>query len=188
MKLFEFLEIISKEKFPFRLEYVEWSGNVKVVVDTFSGIEEYCFDEKGATELAEFQEINLIEEISEIDSKINDLINKPEKAWIDAANDLGIRFIHPYKFIGIDEEEYEVTGLLPDFGGGKGVLIADRKTNEEAVFMADLTNDYYTVGLNPRYYDKYDRENFILTLSDCEWIGEESNKPNWIISMNNNNE
>lgn len=180
MKLFEFLELISKEKFPFRLEYEDWSGNVKVIVDTFSGIEEYCFDENGVTELTEFQEIKSTEGLKEIESKILGLINRPEKAWIDAANDLGIRFIHPYKFTGMNKEEYEVAGLLPDFGIGKGVLITNRKSDEEAVIMADLTNDYSTTGLSPRYYDKYDRETFIETLSEWGWKGERSKKPDWI--------
>ena len=180
MKLFEFLEILSKEKFPFRLEYEDWSGNVKVIVDTFIGMEKYCFDENGVTELTEFQEIKSSENSMEIKSKIEDLINRPEKAWIDAANDLGIRFIHPYKFTGVNEEEYEVTGLLPEFGTGKGVLITSRKSDEEAVMMADLTNDYFITGLSPRYYDKYDRESFIETLSDWGWISKESKKPDWI--------
>jgi hypothetical protein len=180
MKLYEFLKITSKEKFPFRLEYEGWSGNVKVIIDTFTGLEEYCFDENGVTELTEFQEIKSSEDSKEIKSKIEALINRPEKAWIDAANDLGIRFIHPYKFKGVNEEEYEVTGLLPEFGTGKGVLITNRKSDEEAVMMADLTNDYSMTGLSPRYYDKYDRESFIETLSEWGWIGEKSKKPDWI--------
>ncbi len=182
MKLFEFLDIISKEKFPFRLEYEEWSGNVKVIVDTFAGIEEYCFDENGVTELTEFQEIKSTEDISKIESKIGDLKNRPEKAWIEASKDLGIRFIHPYKFTGLNNEEYEVTGLLPDFGNGKGILITNRKSDEEAVIMADMTNDYGVTGLSPRYYDKYDKESFIETLSEWGWIGDETKKPDWIIN------
>ena len=180
MKLFEFLNIISKEKFPFRLEYEDWSGNVKVIVDTFTNIEEFCFDENGITELTKFQEIKSSEDISEIESEIDDLINRPEKAWIDASKDLGIRFINPYKFIGLNNKEYEVTGLLPDFGNGKGVLITDRKTDTEAFIMAELEGDYFSTGLNPRYYDKYERESFIETLSDWGWNGDESKKPDWI--------
>ncbi|MCT4647275.1 MAG: hypothetical protein N4A74_19965 [Carboxylicivirga sp.] len=180
MKLFEFLELISKEKFPFRLEYEEWSGNVKVIVDTFTSTEEYSFDENGMTELTEYQERKSTEDLKYINSKIQDLKNRPERAWIDASKDLGIRFIHPYRFVGTNGEEYEVTGLLPDFGFGKGVLITDRKSEEEAVVLADLTNEYAMTGLSPLYYDKYDKESFIETLSEWGWIGEESKKPNWI--------
>ncbi len=180
MKVFEFLELVSKKKYPFHMEYEDWSGNIKVVVDTFTGIEEYCFDENGMTEITEFKEIKTTEDLNYVTSKIKDLKDRPEKAWIEASKDLGIRFIHPYTFFATNGEEYKVTGLLPDFGTGKGVLISDRKTDEEAIIMADLTNDYSTTGLSPRYYDKYDRELFIETLSEWGWIGEEKNKPEWI--------
>lgn len=73
MKLFDFLEIINKEEFPFRLEYESWSGNIKVIVDTFNGFEEYCFDEVGIIQFTEFQEKRNTEEIMEIKSKINEL-------------------------------------------------------------------------------------------------------------------
>ena len=182
MKLFEFLEIIKKEKFPFRLESESWSGNVKVIIDTFSGLEEYCFDESGVTRFTEFQEKKHTEDIAEINSKIRELIDRPERVWIEASNDLGIRFIHPYKFTGLNGEEYEVAGLLPDFGSGKGALITNRKTDEEAKIMAGLTKDYFMSGLNPRYYDKYYREYIIEALSDWGWIGEEQNEPDWIKS------
>ena len=184
MTLFAFLKLVNKEKFPFRLEYEQWSGNVKVFVDTFSGLEVFSFDENGVVEFLEYHETIVTEDLSVIKSKINGLINRPEQAWIDAAKDLGIRFIHPYKFLGSNNVEYEVTGLLPDFGSGKGVLIADRKSDDEAVLMADLSNDYGMTGLSPRYYDKYDRDSFIQTLSEWGWIGDESEKPDWIIKKN----
>ena len=180
MKLFEFLDIINKEKFPFKLEYQDWSGNVIVTVDTFSKIQEYSFNKDGISELIEYREELTTEDKSKINSIIKGLIDRPKKAWIDAANDLGIEFIHPYSFIGTNGQEYQVTGLLPDFGNGKGVLITDRKTDEEAIIMADLNGDYFSTGLNPRSYDKYERESFIETLSDWGWIGK-GKKPEWII-------
>ena len=180
MKLFEFLTMIDKEKFPFRLEYESWSGNIKVIVDTFCGIEEYCFDENGVTQFTEFQEKKCTEDTAEINSRIIELKDRPERAWIEASKDLGVRFIHPYKFTGLNGKEYEVEGLLPDFGSGKGALITSRKSDDEAVIMADLTNDYFMSGLSPRYYDKYDREHIIETLSDWGWIGEKQNKPDWL--------
>jgi hypothetical protein len=180
MRLFEFLEIIDKEGFPFRLEYQGWSRNVKVIVDTFSGLEEYYFDESGVTQFTEFREEKYSEDTTEINSKIQELIDRPERTWIEASKDLEIRFIHPYKFTGLNGKEYEVEGLLPDFGSGKGTLITSRKSDKEAIIMADLTNDYFMSGLSPRYYDKYDREQIIETLSDWGWIGEKQKKPNWL--------
>jgi hypothetical protein len=180
MKLFEFLKILTLEKFPFRLDYEVWSGNVKVIVDTFNEVQEFCFDEDGITEITEFQEIKSTEDSNEINSKIEDLKDRPLRSWIDASKDLGIKFIHPYKFKGLNGNEYEVTGLLPEFGSGKGMLITDRKSDDEAVLMADLSNEYGMTGLSPRYYDQYDRESFIETLSEWGWIGDISKKPKWI--------
>lgn len=185
MKLFEFLKLVSSEKFPFTIEYEDWSGNIKVKVDTFSHFEEYHFDNDGVTEFVQFQMERDTEDNSEIVSKIADLSDRPKKAWIKAANDLGIRFIHPYTFKGMNGEEYEVTGLLPDFGTGKGVLITDRKTDEEAIVMADLTGDYVSSGLNPTYFDKYDRKTFTKTLSDWGWNGKEK-EPEWMKTKHNN--
>jgi hypothetical protein len=99
--------------------------------------------------------------------------------WLKAAEDLGIKFISPYKFIGVNNQEYEVDGLLPEFGYGKGVLITSRHTDDEAVTMADISNDYMLTGLSPKYYDTYDRKHLIDTLPEWGWIGKE--KPNWLL-------
>jgi hypothetical protein len=113
--------------------------------------------------------------------KIRDLKNRSSRVWSEAAVDLGVKFVSPYKFIGINGKEYEVDGLLPEFGFGKGVLITSRHTNEDAVLMAEESNEYMIPGLNPTYYETYDRQHFIETLSDWGWIGH-GNKPNWILS------
>jgi len=82
--------------------------------------------------------------------------------------------------VGIDNLEYEATGLLPDFGHGKGVLITSRKDDDEVFIMADLTNDYHLTCLNPVYYDNYNRENIVETLAKWGWIGK-TEKPNWLV-------
>jgi len=179
MKLFEFLKILNKEKFPFQLEYQDWSGNILVKVETFSNIEIYSFNEDGIFDHTEYIESNTTEDENVIIAKITDLINRPERAWIDASKDLGIEFIHPYIFKGLNDVEYEVTGLLPEFGFDKGVIISTRKSDEEAVLMADLANEYLMTALNPNSYDKYDRALFIETLNEWGWIGK-GKKPIWI--------
>jgi len=180
MKLFKFLEIISKEQFPFRLEYNESIGEVIVIVDTFTKVIEYSFNKNGITSLDEFEEVSSTEEPEEMASKIMDLIDRPQRSWIEASSDLGIRFIYPYQIIDTNGMKHEFTGLLPDFGIAKGALITSRKTYEDASAIADLTNDYTISGLNPIYYDKYDRELFIDTFSDWGWIGDDSEKPEWV--------
>ena len=181
MKLFDFLKLLTSEKFPFKIEYIDWCENVRVTVDTFSKIEIYEFKDRGIVEFSELTETITTEEDNFIEARVQDLINRPLRTWVRASEDLGIKFIYPYKFVGIDNVEYEVTGLLPDFGHGKGVLITSRKDEYEASIMADLINDYHLTGLSPTHYDNYDRNNFIDTLSDWGWIGI-SEKPNWLVT------
>ena len=181
MKLFDFLKLLTNEKFSFKIEYIDWCENIKVTVDTFSKIEIYEFKENAIVAYSELCETMTTEDDNFISTKVQDLIDRPLRTWLKAAEDLQIRFIHPYKFAGIDKVEYEATGLLPDFGHGKGVLITSRKNDYEVSIMADLTSEYHLTGLSPTYYDNYDRKNIIETLSDWGWIGS-SEKPNWLIA------
>ena len=87
MKLFEFLELLAKEKFPFKIEYVEWCENVKVTVDTFSKIEIYEFKENGIVAYSELTETMTTEVDNYISTKVQDLINKPLRTWLRAAED-----------------------------------------------------------------------------------------------------
>jgi hypothetical protein len=182
MKLFEFLKLLDNEKYPFKIDYLVWIGYIRVTVNTFSKTEIYDFDENGIVDYTELTETISTEDQKTINSKILDLIDRPTRTWIEASNDLNIRFIHPYIFKGVDNNEYQATGLLPDFGFGKGVLITSRKDDDEVSKMAEITNEYFMTGLNPYHYDKYDRLSIIETLSDWGWIGN-GEKPNWIIKI-----
>lgn len=179
MQLFDFLKILSAEKFPFKLNYIEWSNTIEITVNTFAEIEVYNFNDDGIFNHITLNKQAKTEDKAAIIKKINKLVKRPENAWVDAAKDLAIRFIHPYKFTGIDNQPYEVTGLLPDFGNGKGVLITSRKDSDEACIMAGASNEYATTGLNPTHYDKYNRTKFIETLSEWGWIGI-GEKPDWM--------
>lgn len=180
MKLFDFLKLLSLEKFSFNIDYVEWSNEVKITVDTFVGIEIYTFDHKGITNHTAFEKQVSTGKRKAILQKLEALTDRSLKAWVEAAKDLNVTFIYPYTFIGIDNIEYQATGLLPEFGHGKGVLITSRKDNDDVFKMADLTNDYFLSALNPYHYDQYNREQIIETLSDWGWIGEGS-PPDWLI-------
>ncbi len=179
MKLFDFLKLLTTEKLPFRIEYIDWCENIRVTVDTFSKIEIYEFKDNGIVEFLELTETITTEDDNLITARVQDLINRPLRTWIRAAEDLGIKFIYPYKFVGLDNVEYEATGLLPDFGHGKGVLITSRKDDYEVSIMAELSGDYFLAGLSPIYYDNYNRDNIIRALSDFGW-NSRSEKPEWL--------
>lgn len=174
MNLFEFLDKISKEKFPFHLHYVEWSSTVEVHVDAFYERWVVSFNQNdfvNYTRLAE-TEAN-IENLG----ALSELFERPKKTWGRAAKDLGITFVTPYSF-SFNGNEYHVTGLLPDFGSGKGTLITSRKDLEEACLMASLTKQYNMSGLNPYHYDRYSRDHIIETLNDWGWCGK-GKPPSW---------
>jgi hypothetical protein len=181
MKLFDFLKLLTKEKFPFKIEYLDWCENIKVSVDTFSKTEVYEFKEEGLVEYSELVQTLTIEEPDFMTAKVQNLIDRPLNTWVQAAADLGIKFISPYPFTGIDNRVYEATGLLPEFGHGKGVLIVTRRDDEDTVTtMAELVNDYFLTSLNPASYDTYNRARIIETLSDWGWIGA-GEKPDWLL-------
>lgn len=119
MKLFEFLEKMSHEKYPVKLNYVEWSGCIEVEVDAFSERWIVSFDNDGFVDFSILKEIDVPNGENELE--LNSLLNRPQQAWKDAAKDLDIEFISPFKFVGSDGLEYEVTGLLPQFGAEKGL-------------------------------------------------------------------
>jgi hypothetical protein len=103
------------------------------------------------------------------------------RAWKEAANDLGIEFLSPFRFAGPDGCEYVCSGLLIHFGGPKGTTIHSglEDPDLEATIEAAEAMGFYTSGLSPHYYEAYDRELFTNTLNDWGWFGDESQKPSW---------
>ncbi|ELU4011398.1 hypothetical protein QPB16_004331 [Vibrio vulnificus] len=177
MKLFEFLERMTEEMFPFQVNYIEWSGCIDVDVDAFSERWIVSFDEDGFVNFRILKDIDAPS--NENAELLESLFNRPQRAWLDASKDLGIEFISPFKFVGTDGKEHKVTGLLPQFGSPYGTLIVSRKDDDESVFEAEKLVGYYYSGLNPTYYDKYDRSRFIETLNDWGWVSQNS-KPDWL--------
>lgn len=99
------------------------------------------------------------------------------KAWQKASEELGFRFISPYELKNEDLTCW-VAGWIPDFGGDKGTIICGRACHDDALDIADSLG-YYTSGLNPRYYERYNRERIIETLNDWGWKNKENSPPNW---------
>lgn len=181
MDIFEFLKFLDKEAYPFQLRYDVSLREIEVVVEAFSKKEVYTFDEDGVSSFYELIERNYEEDDTELmKARILDLKDRSARAWIDAAADLNIKFIHPYHLIGIDGYEYEFAGLLPDFGGKKGMLIPDRKTTEDALLMAELVGGYSMTYLNFTYYNEYDRDIFIEALSAWGW-NKKNDPPEWLL-------
>ncbi len=99
------------------------------------------------------------------------------KAWREAAKDLGIGFISPYPLEHLGKT-YWCSGLLPDFGWPKGTVIIGRFEDEKAIEVADEL-EFFASGLNPYYYESYNRDLFLGTLCDWGWEGLKEEAPSW---------
>jgi hypothetical protein len=107
------------------------------------------------------------------------MTNSMARSWLDAAADLGIRVVHPFRFTTASAVTAETVGVfLPDFGSRNGMLLACRFDSDELYDLVD-NSSYRTSGLNPRYYEPYSRNRFIQTLSDWGWFGSEDQRPQW---------
>lgn len=101
------------------------------------------------------------------------------QAWLDAADDLRIRVMHPFTFTnGAGQEATTVGVFLPDFGSTAGTLLLCRFDDESLDLVVDGT-DYFESGLSPYHYEPYDRETFIEALNDWGWFGEKASAPSW---------
>lgn len=98
-------------------------------------------------------------------------------AWRKAAADLGVRFVSPFG-VKLRGRTYWSSGWLPDFGCPLGAIIAGRHTVDEIFDVCDALG-YYASGLNPDYYETYNRERFMETLNDWGWFGSRSRAPTW---------
>lgn len=99
------------------------------------------------------------------------------RAWRHAARDLGIRFDSPFA-IELRGTIYWCAGLLPDFGCERGAIIAGRDSLD-SVFVAADGLGFFASGLNPEYYERYERALFVETLNDWGWFGEPAAVPSW---------
>jgi hypothetical protein len=99
-------------------------------------------------------------------------------AWRAAARDLNIQVISPYRLSVQDQPEIWCCGLLPDFGGTNGTAILGRFSSSGADVLAEQ-RAFYTSGLNPLYYELYERAQFETTLNDWGWFGHPLAPPPW---------
>jgi hypothetical protein len=173
MKLFEFLKRASKEGFGIQIKYFDSTSSVEVHVDAFYEKWIVSFDRSGDSDGYMRYKLEVDNDDPE---ELNGLFGRPQKAWEDAAKDLGITFIGPFRF-GAEDDWCCVTGLLPDFGSEAGTLLITRKDDDEVSSKASATN-YYCSYLSPYSYDQYDRDRFMDTLNDWGWFGK-GKPPAW---------
>jgi len=101
-------------------------------------------------------------------------------AWREAASDLEIRIVIPWLFSDESGTTHECLAFLPDFGGPKGMAIANLgDTIMDNVWEALEESPYYHSSLNPSSYGVYERSRWISTLYDWGWFGPATERPGW---------
>ena len=173
-KLINFMTRLEKENVKYSLD--KSSDNSSIRVHIFIEPEYWCIDFSEDDEV----EVEIYEHKKYAgEEDLSALFDRMAKAWQEAATDLKLEFVSPYKFMDASGQQYTCTGLIKKIGSINGTLIISRK-DAENVFDAGQRMGYFTSGLNPRYYEKYNREKFIETLKEWGWFGEINDKPDWL--------
>jgi hypothetical protein len=108
---------------------------------------------------------------------MTDTETKVIAAWKKAAADLGVRFTSPFVVTLPDGHTQEYPGLVHQFGRRIGTLISVlHEPSERFQYPAD--EDYCTSILGSIYM-RYDRQEFMDTLDDWQFVGPESERPAW---------
>ena len=98
----------------------------------------------------------------------NDLV----RAWLEAAEDLGVAVISPY---AIGEQVF--VAHIGEFGSPKGTVV-DWQASGNAT--AGITSEGYHVSVvSPQSYRVYDGDLFRETLDDWGWHGDPEHQPEW---------
>ena len=116
---------------------------------------------------------------SRIDMLMKRETNPMARAWLDAAEDLGIRVSHPFTFTTKGGISATTSGVfLPDFGAPVGTLLLCRFDPEELDDLAKDT-DCFLSALSPHSYEPYRRDLYVDTPSAWGWFGAPSSQPSW---------
>ena len=101
-------------------------------------------------------------------------------AWIEAGGDLDIAFQAPFE-LTVADVVYRFIGRVPDFGARHGMLICSETGGPsfDEVRVLDLPSLEYGYSFLRSSYCTYDRELFIDTLNDWQWINGAEDPPGW---------
>ena len=101
------------------------------------------------------------------------------QAWLEAAEDLGIRVQHPFTFTTATGATATTESVfLPDFGSSAGTLLLCRFDADDVCELAEETA-FFRSALNPQSYEPYRRDLYIDTLNDWGWFGFPPARPSW---------
>jgi hypothetical protein len=97
------------------------------------------------------------------------------QAWLEAAKDLGIRVVAPFKVQGTEPETATYEAHILDFGGPRGTVAG---VLDDQLHDCRVTHGFYCTNLSASYR-QYNRQHFIDTLNDWGWFGPLELRPLW---------
>lgn len=177
MNLQEFLRTLDQAQWTYFVSRPPHGDGTRIYAVGVGEIWEVDFLEDGTIEADIYRVADVTAEPITDPAVLKSAFGRMSRAWQEAANDLGIAFESPFYMTGTSGDSVSCAGHLPAFGGPLGSVIVSREDADEAFDLADA-HGYHVSGLNPRYYERYDRARFIDTLSDWGWYGE-GPPPSW---------
>ena len=98
------------------------------------------------------------------------------KMWQEAAQDLGFRFVPDF---ALQDETVPLIylGLVPEFGGRRGMLIITEQDYARHVRTAKQQG--YGYSCMSEHFEPYDRQSFVDILNDWGWAGLPDQQPSW---------
>jgi hypothetical protein len=103
------------------------------------------------------------------------------RAWLSAAEDLGIDVIAPF-VLPVDDGEVRCVALLREFGHRNGMLVRRGGVPEWKAAVGLLNRAVelgYGVTHVGRSYSVYERDKYIDLLNDWGWHGNPDAAPDW---------
>ena len=110
---------------------------------------------------------------------MTEIESKAVEAWRHAADDLGIRFSSPFSVITRDGR-MDCIGFVHHFGRRVGTIISvlDQPSSLANLVCKWQDEDHY-ISVLAAGYGKYERQHFIDTLDDWQFLGPDSARPSW---------
>ena len=174
-ELFELLKNLKIEKHDFDLSYTS-SDRLRVSVSAGS---EHWIIEFSETRL-EWVEVfrSAGSSNDNVGSSLENLFNRVQRAWFNAASDLHIEMSSNYYFAATENGRLEAPVFLPEFGSARGTLLFVESSAAHAIDAAHSAG-YYVSIISESSYDHYNRAHFVEALREFGWNKSSKNPPAW---------
>ena len=107
-------------------------------------------------------------------------LDRVSRAWLDAAEDLGITVVAPYELADITSGiTAAAVAWIANFGSAAGIVVAPRQARQDQVRVLAHARGPYCSFINEESYARYDRDLFLATLNDWGWFGDPADAPEW---------